>query len=155
VNYITKEVYTVFLTVPYEDRQVVLEEKLVDLEVEEEMWNENVEKMIDVVDSLKDFEKKFKKSNDKTRKLMIKLMTKKIIANFYKGDLPKKVLPQHNRMQLHFDWCDEFQTLFDVGIVKKAEEWDKTNKKKYALPKAKENKLSSKQSKLDFLFSIN
>lgn len=67
--------------------QVVLEEKLVDLEVEEEMWNENVEKMIDVVDSLKDFGKKFKKANDKTRKLMIKLMTKKIIANFLQGRL--------------------------------------------------------------------
>jgi site-specific DNA recombinase len=123
--------------------------------VEEEMWNENVEKMIDVVDSLKDFEKKFKKANDKTRKLMIKLMTNKIIANFYKGDLPKKVLPKHNRMQLHFVWCDEFQTLFDVEIVKKAEKWDKSNKQKYALPKNKKNKLSSKQSKLDFLFSIN
>ena len=33
---------------------------------------------------------KFKKTNDKSRKLMIKLMTNKIIANFYKGDLPKK-----------------------------------------------------------------
>ncbi|MGB6338928.1 MAG: recombinase family protein, partial [Candidatus Aminicenantaceae bacterium] len=139
----------------YENRQVVLEEKLVDLEVEEEMWNENVEKMIDVVDSLKDFEKKFKKTNDKSRKLMIKLMTNKIIANFYKGDLPKKVLPQHNRMQLHFVWCDEFQTLFDVGIVKKAEEWDKTHKQKYTLPKTKKTKLSSKQQSLDFLLSIN
>lgn len=135
--------------------QVVLEEKLVDLEVEEEMWNENVEKMIDVVDSLKDFEKKFKKANDKTRKLMIKLMTKKIIANFYKGDLPKKVLPQHNRMQLHFVWCDEFQTLFDVGIVKKTEEWNNTQKKKYTLTKPKKTKLSSEKAELDFLFSIS
>jgi hypothetical protein len=123
--------------------------------VEEEMWNENVEKMIDVVDSLKDFEKKFKKANDKTRKLMIKLMTKKIIANFYKGDLPMKVVPQHNRMQLYSVWCDEFQTLFDVGIVKKAEEWDKTHKQKYTLPKPKKTKLSSKEQKLDFLLSIS
>ena len=102
---------------------------------------------------------KFKKTNDKSRKLMIKLMTNKIIANFYKGDLPKKVLPQHNRMQLHFVWCDEFQTLFDIGIVKKAEEWDKTHKQKYMLPKAQKNKLSSKmysrKKPVDFLLSIN
>ncbi len=58
-------------------------------------------------------------------------------------------------MQLHFVWCDEFQTLFDVGIVKKAEEWDKKHKQKYALPKAKKTKLSSKKQSLDFLFSIN
>jgi len=111
--------------------------------------------MIDVVDSLKDFEKKFKKVNDKTRKLMIKLMTRKIIANFYKGDLPRKIVPQHNRMQLHFVWCDEFQTLFDVGIVKMAEKWDKDEKGKFTLPKPKKTKLSSKQSNVDFLFSIS
>jgi hypothetical protein len=58
-------------------------------------------------------------------------------------------------MQLHFVWCDEFQILFDVGIVKKTEEWNKTQKKKYTLPKPKKTKLSSKEQKLDFLFSIS
>jgi hypothetical protein len=33
--------------------------------------------------------------------------------------------------------------------VKKAEEWDKTHKQKYTLPKPKKTKLSSKKQKLD------
>jgi hypothetical protein len=56
---------------------------------------------------------------------------------------------------LGFIGCDEFQILFDVGIVTKAEERDKKHKQKYTLPKAKKNNLSSKKQSLDFLFSIN
>lgn len=84
--------------------------------------------------------------------MMVKLMTKRIIANYYEGKAP---VPMEARHDLRFIWNDEFQTLFDVGIVKVAEKWDKNDRQKYTIPKPKNNKFSSKQQKLDFLFSIN
>ncbi len=140
----------------YENEQVVLEERLAELEVEEEMWNQNVERMIDVVDSMRSFEKKFKEANDRTKKFMIKLMTKQVIYNVFTGKAP---VAKEARQDLKFIWCDEFETLFEIGVLKmidkETEKWDKTEKKKFVLTKAKNDKLSSKQSKVDFLLSIN
>ena len=140
----------------YETEQIALEERLAELEVEEEMWNENVEKMIDVVNSMKSFEKKFKKANDKTKRFMIKLMTKQVIYNVYTGTAP---VPKEARQDLRFIWCDEFETLFEIGVLKKidkeTEKWDKAEKKKFVLSKPKNDNLSSKHGKVDFLLSIN
>jgi len=109
-----------------------------------------------MVDSMKTFKEKFKKANDKTKRYMIKLMTSKVIYNVFTGNAP---VPKEARQDLRFIWCDEIETLFEIGVLnmidKETDKWDKRNKKKYALPKPKKAKLSSLKGNVDFLFSIS
>ena len=84
-----------------------------------------VEKVVDMIDNLKDFKGKFQKANDKTKQYMIKLMTNRIVATAYTGDNPK--VDRKLSRTLEFEWNDEFSALFEMGVIKKldkeAKEW--------------------------------
>lgn len=69
-----------------EKRQQEIKDRLEELEVEKEMWNENVGKIIDMIDSLKNFKEKFQEADDTTKQHMVKLMTNRIVARAYTGE---------------------------------------------------------------------
>ena len=136
-----------------EKRQREIKDRLEELEVEKEMWNENVGKIIDMIDSLKNFKEKFQKADDKTKQHMVRLMTNRIVARAYTGET--KRVDRKLSKTLEFDWNDEFQALFEMGIVKAVDEQAKEWTKKYGPKPLGSKKLSSRKKPVDFLFSIN
>lgn len=44
-----------------------------------------------------------------------------------------------------FIWTDEFQVLFETGLIKKAKEWDEGQGKIYRFPKELSSKMYSKK----------
>jgi DNA invertase Pin-like site-specific DNA recombinase len=145
-------------------------------------WNENVNRMIELVDNLKSFEskwlkltpkkedsKKIQEQKKEKQRHMLQLVTKRIIAESYTGPLTKSKLKGKKRpvvnkkdsMSLAFLWSEDFQILFEMGFIKKVDKLSHVDKRTYPpglgvdkTKKKRKIKLSTIQQKLDFLFSI-
>lgn len=111
-------------------RQEEIEVDLREKEEERKFLNNKIVKVIDIIDGLKDFKSKYKKSNKELRRKLLSLMTIEIYAKSKKIDLEGK---QHHYKNLYIVWNDDFEELFDLGIIEKAEEWEKHYGHKYRL----------------------
>ncbi len=131
----------------YQKSLASLNSRLEALDVELEMWTENVGQLIDIIDNIKNFKEKYEKADDRTRNQMIKLMTRKILARAYLGS-NRRVKKNHSKY-LDFVWSDAFQTLFETGIVKKSK--DVPNSR---FPKGMGGPLFTTKKNVDFLFAI-
>ncbi|MGB3862573.1 MAG: hypothetical protein WA915_10840, partial [Candidatus Aminicenantaceae bacterium] len=112
-------------------RQDEIKEKLSELEIQRDDWEGRVERIISIVDSLKDFKSKFIEVDDQKKNQMLRLMTRKIIAIGEKRGVHGR---KEALMMLKLIWNDEFQELFEIGLVKTAEKWNDTEGPKYQIP---------------------
>ncbi len=101
-------------------RKEQVTERLEELEIEIEMWAEGTARIIDMVDAIKGFKEKFQKADDKTKQDMIKLMTERVVTHAYTGDSER--IDKKLAKGVDFIWNDEFQALFDLGVIKKVDE---------------------------------
>ena len=158
----------------WEKRVEEIREQLEDLDNQLDNWKENVGVMIETVDSLRDFKSKWleltPKSTDKKavqadkkekQRHMLRLITKRIYTSAYTGSLT--VVNKRHAKDLNFEWSEEFQILFELGVIKKLNPrtGSLVDKESGRLPTGKTPKTASKkgnlstnQQKLDFLFAI-
>jgi len=113
-----------------QQRQEEIETELREKEEERKFLNNKIAKVIDIIDSLKDFKSKYKKSNKELRKKLLSLMTIEIFAISRKMNLKGK---QIHIKDLQIVWNEEFNDLFELGIIEKAKEWDKYYSNKFRL----------------------
>ena len=72
-------------------------------------------KSIEIIDSIRNFKKKWENMSVEKRNEMIRLITIKIFVTYNKVKLNGKMIEQKD---LYFQWNDEFKELFDLGLIK-------------------------------------
>jgi len=98
-----------------DDRQKEIKLRLAELEEDREQYDEKIGKSITIIDSIRNFKKKWGSMSVEKQNEMLRLMTTKIFATYNKIKLNGKMIEQKD---LYIQWNDEFKELFDLGIIK-------------------------------------
>jgi len=92
---------------------------MAELEEDRRFWDENTGRLVAIIDGIKNFKEKFLEFDEERRSQMLKLMAKKITANSDKQEINGKT---YRPKQITIHWRDEFDTLFEAGVIKKLDE---------------------------------
>jgi len=104
-----------------ENRQTEVRERLKELEEQRENYDSKIGKAIEILDKLKDFQKIWKEASEEKKTEILKLIMIKIFVVHKKLNIKGKETIITN---LEFVYNDEFNELFDLGLVEKSKEVD-------------------------------
>ncbi len=104
-----------------EKRQTEVRERLKELEEQRENYDSKIGKAIEILDKLKDFQKIWKEASEEKKTEILKLIMIKIFVVHKKLNIKGKETIITN---LEFVYNDEFNELFDLGLVEKSKEVD-------------------------------
>lgn len=102
------------------DRQEEIRSRLEELDEERQVYDEKIGKAIEVLDSFKNWEEKFKKADDEKRNHLLRLITIKIFTWHRKATIRGK---EREWKDLQIIFNDEFRELFELGVLELAEEY--------------------------------
>lgn len=126
------------------DRQFEIEGRIKWLEDEQDFIDNKIQKAFGAIDTIDNFGKKFIDATPKIKKGMVDLMCSKIyLLGGEKMPNSKKKFPY----ELYVEWNDEFNELYEVGLIEMAEE----SRSKYGLPKKVKVNISTQNNNLDWL----
>jgi len=117
------------------------------------LWFENAGRTMDMIASLKNLKEKFLRAESETQGYWVRLMTKSVTARAYTGENKRvdKKLPK----TLDFEWNEESQALFDMGVIRAVDEQAKEWTKKYGPKTPSSKSLRCQKKDVDILFSIS
>jgi hypothetical protein len=103
------------------ERQNEIKDRLPELEEERELYDNRIGKAIEILDSLKNWNKIFKEATDEKKNHMLKLLTIKISTIYDKLERRGKT---YENKRLWIELVPEVRELFDIGILETAKKWD-------------------------------
>ncbi|MEE9389638.1 MAG: recombinase family protein [Candidatus Aminicenantaceae bacterium] len=107
------------------ERQEEIKERLPELEEERELYDNRIGKAIELLDSLKNWDRIFKEATDEKKNRMLDLLTIKISTSWRKTERRGRT---YEHKGLYIELVPEVRELFELGILEASEKWDKENK---------------------------